>query len=63
MTFNEIYNFCEEVLFLLKDFGIRIIDFCSQEFIIMGSSFTMLQILFGTGLITFLSIAILRFLL
>lgn len=63
MTFNEIYNFCEEVLYLLKDFGIKIIDFCGQEFVIMGGSFTMLQILFGTGLITFLSIAILRFLL
>lgn len=61
MTFNEILEFCQMINRNLINFGQNIVDFMFQEFSLGAvGSVPLINILFGTGLIVFLTIKIIK---
>lgn len=62
-SFDELLRICQNLLDMLKSFALSIADFITFEFDLFGAKIPLVGILFGSGLIVYLTYKLIRALL
>lgn len=55
MNVNTLLERCQEIILLLSDFGTRVFNFLFSTIDFFGADVVLIEVLFGAGLITFLT--------
>lgn len=54
--FGRLIEFSQHALSTLYDFGNRMLEFLSTEYILFGESFTLFSLIFGSGLFLYIGV-------